>query len=205
MWGQLINTSEYSDLKLVKLIVESGKTYFFETLYDRYATFVYNKCFWFVNEEEEAKDLTQDIFIKIYLNLPKFKGASKFSTWVYAITVHTSINYVNQRKNKNKPILLNNDLLQNKFLETSIDTAETTDAELLDINLERLQLLLNILPVSDKMLLLMKYQDNLPISKIAKILGIKNSAVKMRLLRAKKKIVELHANPELILELEKEQ
>lgn len=196
MCGKLKKKCEYSDLMLVELIVESGKTHYFEVLYDRYAHFVYNKCFWFVNEEEEAKDLTQEIFIKIYLNLPKFKGNSKLSTWIYSITVHTSIKYIN--KNKNKSILLSENHLNSQYINENVDISEPSDAELLDINYEILQEILNVLPVSDKMLLLMKYQDNLSINQIVEILNVKESAVKMRLLRAKKKVMELHKNIESV-------
>lgn len=199
MWGQQENEYKYSDLELVELIVKFGKAHYFEVLYDRYAHFVYNKCFWFVNQEEEAKDLTQDIFVKIYLNLSKFKGNSKLSTWIYPITVHTSINYVNQSKTKNKPIHLN-DQIYNKELTDTSDSTEPSDAELFDINFKMLQEILNRLPIDDKILLLMKYQDNLSVNQIVEILNIKESAVKMRLLRAKKKVMELQINLELALE-----
>lgn len=135
-------------------------------LYDRYAHFVYNKCFWFVNQEEEAKDLTQEIFIKIYINLTKFKGTSKFSIWIYAITVHTSINYVNQIRSKKMQISLN-DYVDNKFFnDTYYDITEPSDAELLEIDYKRLLEILDRLPVEDKILLLMKYQDNLSVNQI---------------------------------------
>lgn len=191
MWGQQKNKCKYSDSELIRLIVKSGKTDYFEVLYDRYAHFVYNKCFWFVNQEEEAKDLTQEIFIKIYTNLGKFKGSSKFSTWIYAITVHTSINYVNKIRCKKTQISLN-DYVDDIFFTDTYDTIEPSDAELLEMNYERLQEILDILPLENKMLLLMKYHDNLSISKIVEILGINESAVKMRLLRAKNKALELY-------------
>ena len=178
----------YSDEELLRFITETGDASYFEMLYDRYAPFIYNKCFWFVNDEEEAKDLTQEIFIKIYLNLPKFKGNSKLSTWIYAITVHTSIKFVN--KNKNKAIVLSEEILHNYFTE-NIDYNEISDAELLDINYEILQKIMNVLPIEDRMVLLMKYQYNLSINKIVQILNIKESAVKMRLSRAKKKVKEI--------------
>lgn len=178
----------YSDEELLRFITETGDASYFEMLYDRYAPFIYNKCFWFVNDEEEAKDLTQEIFIKIYLNLPKFKGNSKLSTWIYAITVHTSIKFVN--KNKNKATFLSEEILHNYFSEY-IDYNEISDAELLDINYERLQEIMDALPVEYRNVLLMKYQYNLSINKIVQILDIKESAVKMRLLRAKKKVIEI--------------
>lgn len=178
----------YSDEELLRFITETGDASYFEMLYDRYAPFIYNKCFWFVNDEEEAKDLTQEIFIKIYLNLSKFKGNSKLSTWIYAITVHTSIKFVN--KNKNKATFLSEEILHNYFSE-NIDYNEISDAELLDINYERLQEIMDALPVEYRNVLLMKYQYNLSINKIVQILNIKESAVKMRLMRAKKKVIEI--------------
>lgn len=198
MCGKVKNKCEYSDWVLVELIVKYGKIHYFEMLYDRYAHFVYNKCFWFVNEEEETKDLTQEIFIKIYLNLPKFKGNSKLSTWIYSITVHTSIKYVNKNKSKSKSIRLSENHLNNQYSTENPDIFEPSDSELLDINYERLQEILDVLPVGDKMMLLMKYQDNLSINQIVEILDIKESAVKMRLLRAKKKVMELHIKAESV-------
>lgn len=190
------NIPEYSDAVLIELIVKSGQTNYFEILYDRYAHFVYNMCYGFVKEKEEAKDLTQDIFIKIFVNLPKFKGNSKLSSWIYSITLHTNINYI--RENKNKTVFLSDDDLLNSFFIKNED-AEQSDAELLDINYEKLQQILNVLQNDDKMLLLMKYQDNLSVNQIIEILNIKESAVKMRLLRAKKKVMQLKINLELAL------
>ncbi|SFN45562.1 RNA polymerase sigma-70 factor, ECF subfamily [Paenimyroides ummariense] len=187
MFGQLKNQYQSSDTFLVDLIVKSGEGGYFKVIYDRYAHFVYNKCFGFVKEKEEAKDLTQEIFIKIYLNLPKFKGNSKLSTWIYAITINANINHIS--KNKHKTVALLDDHLTDHSLIENSD-----DAELFDTNYEKLEQLMDVLPEDDRRLLIMKYQDNLPIKQMIKILNIKESAVKMRLLRAKKKVKKLEAN-----------
>ena len=68
------------------------------------------------------------------------------------------------------------------------------DAELFDTNYQKLQQLMNVLSEEDRNLLIMKYHDNMPINQIIKILNIKESAVKMRLLRAKKNVMKLKMN-----------
>ena len=72
----------------------------FEVLYDRYATMVYNKCYGFANGVDEAKDLTQDVFLRVFIKLASFKGKSKFSTWLYAFTYNHCVNYVNRNTAK---------------------------------------------------------------------------------------------------------
>ncbi|TYA89161.1 RNA polymerase sigma factor, partial [Seonamhaeicola marinus] len=60
----LKNINKLSDEDLVKAIVKNNDTLLFEILYDRYSHLVYNKCYGFAKDEDEAKDLTQDVFLK---------------------------------------------------------------------------------------------------------------------------------------------
>ena len=89
-----------SDEDLVKNIVSSNDTLLFEVLYDRFAQLVYNKCLGFSKSTDEAQDLTQDIFLKLFVKLSTFKGKSKFSTWLYAFTYNHCVNYVNRNTAK---------------------------------------------------------------------------------------------------------
>ena len=68
--------------------------YSLKLLYDKYAMMVYNKCFGFAKDADEAKDLTQDVFLKLFVKLASFKEKSKFSTWLYAFTYNHCVNYV---------------------------------------------------------------------------------------------------------------
>ena len=61
------NYTDLSDEELVKAIVKNNNTLLFEILYDRYAMVVFNKCLGFSRGEDEAKDLTQDIFLKLFV------------------------------------------------------------------------------------------------------------------------------------------
>ena len=72
----LNNIENKSDEDLVKAIVKTNDTLLFEILYDRYAILVYNKCYGFSKDGDEAKDLTQDVFLKLFVKLASFKGKS---------------------------------------------------------------------------------------------------------------------------------
>lgn len=90
------NYKDLSDEDLVKAIVLKNDTLLFEILYDRYDKLVYNKCRGFSKHDDEAEDLTQDIFLKLFVKLKTFKGKSKFSTWLYSFTYNHCVNYVNR-------------------------------------------------------------------------------------------------------------
>ena len=72
----------------------------FGILYDRYAEKVYHKCISFVKDVDLAQDLAHDVFLKTFLNLAKFEGKSKFSTWLYSLTYNFCIDYL-RKNNKN--------------------------------------------------------------------------------------------------------
>lgn len=188
MFKEKKHKDSYTDEELVRLIVVSKDTHYFSFLYDRYAKFVYNKCFSFVDSEDEAKDLTHDIFIKIYVNLATFKGNSKLSTWIYAVTYNFCINYINKNKKEGKKQDIS--ILDRVEIEEDDDLYEK---ELFEINYNKLEEILKQLDVHERAIILMKYQDELSIKEICEILNISASAAKMRLLRAKKKIMELRS------------
>lgn len=182
------NFTSMSDEELVQFIVHNGNTNLFGLLYDRYGQKVYSKCLGFAESRDAAEDLTQDIFVKLYLNLKKFRGDSKFSTWLYAFAYNHCVNYykVLSRKRRNEETL-NDDLDYGDLVEDEI-----SDEEIFSLALDKLQKALQLLDSDDKIVLLMKYQDDKSIKEIAALLDLGESAIKMRLHRAKKKIVELY-------------
>lgn len=72
----------------------------FETLILSYEKKIYNLCFYMVKNKEDAFDLTQEAAIKIYKSISKFKGESKFSTWVYRITYNTCLDFIKRKKDE---------------------------------------------------------------------------------------------------------
>ncbi|GAA4230754.1 RNA polymerase sigma factor [Postechiella marina] len=179
------------DEDLVKAIVKTNDTMLFEVLYDRHAEMVFNKCYGFAKGEDEAKDLTQDVFLKLFVKLPSFKGTSKFSTWLYAFTYNHCVNYVTRSKAKK----FEKQSVDYKDIENlSDDYDDEDDQSFLQMKVEKLKIALELISPDEKMILLLKYQDGLSIKDIVGVLDIGESAVKMRIKRAKDKLLTVYSN-----------
>ena len=169
-----------SDEELVQLIAKQGKTELFGLLYDRYADKVYRKCISFAKDEDIAKDMVQDVLLKVFSKLNKFQGKSRFSTWLYAITYNYCVEYYRK---------------DSRFRTQDIDEGPEIAAneakeeqELLSWRVDQLKYALEQIAPEDKVLLLLKYQDETPIKEIMETLEISESAVKMRLSRARQRV-----------------
>ena len=176
-----------TDEELVKRIVANNNPMLFGKLYDRYAKMVYNKCYGFAKSQDEAEDLTQDAFLQLFIKLKMFKGKSKFSTWLYSFTYNFCVNYVNRNK-------------QRKMSDKSIPvedseyklSAEVPDEDLFELKTKKLEKALNLISAEDKSLLLLKYQDGASIKELTSLMELGESAVKMRLKRAKERLMEMY-------------
>lgn len=184
-----IDTTTLSDEDLVKEIVETNNTHLFAVLYDRYSNVVYNKCYGFSKNKEEAQDLTHDVFVRLFVKLRSFKGRSKFSTWLYSFTYNFCVNYVqrNSNKKKEKVTIVTDNIKEDASIEDEIE-----DATLLKLKSDKLVKALELIDPQDKMILLMKYQDDMTIQEIQEILELGKSAVKMRIKRAKERVVNAY-------------
>lgn len=174
------------DELLVAQIVASNDTYLFALLYDRYSEKVYAKCLSFSKSTIEAQDLTHDIFIQLFLKLKTFKAHSKFSTWLYSFTYNFCLNYV-QRDQKKKRETFENLTHENLSIEDEIP-----DTEIYQMKTDKLKVAMEKIDPSEKMILLMKYQDDFSINEIKGSLNLSESAVKMRIKRAKAKLIEIY-------------
>ena len=168
------------DPQVIHTYLETQASQCFSLLYTRYAGKIYSKCLSMLRDEARAQDATQEVFTKIFLNLAKFSGKSKFSTWVYSITYNFCIDYI--RRTKKKKDIFSDDI---ERLPEVPD--EVPDEELLLMEVAQLRKVLSELNVDDKTILMMKYQDGMSIKEIAEIIDKTESAVKMRIKRAKEK------------------
>lgn len=187
----LKNTTLHSltDEELIFKITATSNSQLFAILYNRYAKIVYNRCYGFAQNMQEAEDLTHDIFVRLFLKLNTFKGKAKFSTWLYAFTYNFCVNYVQRDIHKKREkVTLVTDLIkdQDRF-------EEHEQAELSNLKSEKLTRALGLMNPKDKMILLMKYQDDISIKEIKDTLAIGESAAKMRIKRAKQKVVSIYA------------
>ena len=84
------------DFDLVRKILK-GETGYFPNLVEKYENRVYKTCYRFVRNPEDALDLSQEVFIRIYNNLSAFHGFSTLSTWIYKISVNTCLNFIRKK------------------------------------------------------------------------------------------------------------
>ena len=169
-----------SDEQLVHLI-KNGDKHAMSELYLKYYMLVLNKCISFSTSLEEANDLTHDIMLKILENINSFKGASKLSSWLYSVTA----NYCIDHKRRNKGIYF-------ESLENIYNYNDTTPEDLeFQLMKERESQhafkILSDLDKDDQELLMMKYSKNKSIRELQALYKLSASAVKMKLMRARKK------------------
>jgi RNA polymerase sigma-70 factor (ECF subfamily) len=173
-----------SDEELVQLIISSGDHELFELLYSRYFKKVRDKCFSFLKDAKLSEEFANDILTRAYEKISGFKGNSSFSSWLYSVTYNYCIDYLRMKKKLHYP-----EWNSSNEIPEIIDESE---ADLEEASYENLMLILEEIHPEEKVLLLMKYQDNLPIKHIAKTLRISEDAVKMRLKRARTRVIYLY-------------
>lgn len=178
-----------TDEEIVEEIVKTKNDILFGILYERFSSMVYNKCYGFTKTKAEAQDLTQDVFIKLFQKLSSYKRKAKFSTWLYAFTYNMCVDYIN--KNALQKVHSSDVELEESYYSSQI---EVDDASIFEMKEDALKKTLEIISPEDKMILLLKYQDDFSIKSIMTVLEISESAVKMRLKRAKARILEAYNN-----------
>ncbi len=180
--------NKLTDKALVNLIVTSKDPLLFKVLYERYKLIIFNKCLSFSKNSQEAEDICQDIFLKLLFKIHTFNGDSKFSTWLYAFTYNHCVNYYHRNKfNKYEKIAMN---IEQMCDETSVQTNDEDINQL--IRLKKLNEAMSLIPIEDKEILISKYQDYKSIKDLMKIYSVGESAIKMRIKRAKEKLLGVY-------------
>ena len=172
------------DEEIIRIILTDHNHDLFRILYDRYYRKVLDKCYSFFKSKELAEDSLQNIFEKTFEKLESFKGNSSFSSWLYSITYNYCIDYLRINAKLHYPDWNSQNDIPEIIDETEEDVSE--------INYQRLLNVLDMIHPEEKALVLMKYNDNLSINQIGEALRISESAAKMRIKRARARVVFLY-------------
>ena len=156
---------------------------YFTILYKRYHQRVLDKCYSFVKNRSIAEELAEDIFTKVFEKLSTFQQKSSFSSWLYAITYNHCIDYLREKKKIHYP-----DWSRENELPDLVDEEEVIE----EITYENLMDIFEVIHPEEKALLLMKYKDDLTMRQIAASLRISEDAAKMRLKRARTRVLYLY-------------
>ncbi len=170
-----------SDEEIVNEIVKLNHHELYSLLYKKYEHKVQDKCYSLVKDRKLAKEFSADILTRTYERLPSFKKSSSFSSWLYSITYNYCIDYLRAKKKLHYPNWNDSNELPEIIDEHDDETSSITYEELMDA-LEKIH-------PEEKTLILMKYQDNIQIKDIAIALRVSESAAKMRLKRAKARVL----------------
>ncbi|MCB0402087.1 MAG: sigma-70 family RNA polymerase sigma factor [Flavobacteriales bacterium] len=179
-----------SDQDLILAILEHPSEEIYHIIHQRYFRKVYYKCLQMIRNESVAADVTQEIFIKAFTKLSSFKHQSSFSTWLYSITNNECIDYLRKHKREKSRYAIESGTPVNLFE----NLLEETDEELDEYSVDQLEEAMHLLNENDKQLLFMKYFMKLPVKTIVAQTGLTESAVKMRLKRAKEKLFGVYLN-----------
>ena len=178
----------FPDEALIKMIYDEGRKELYEVIYNRYFKKVRDKCHSFLKNKLQAEEFANDILAKAYEKLPGFRGQSAFASWLYTITYNYLIDYLRKKKQLHYPRWNEENQLPEIIDESNTDVEELSYDKVIGI-FEKIH-------PEEKALLLMKYQEGLPLKTIAKILVITEDAVKMRLKRARARVIYLYNKQE---------
>lgn len=164
--------------------IKQGDITAFSKLIDKYKDMAYNIAYQLTANKEDAEEITQDAFVKIYKSINDFKGKSKFSTWLYSIVHNTAIS-----KLRKKSI---NTLNIDELNGYEINNIDETQMQISLLNKEDQQKYINkaleVLDPQDRVIVSLYYMEEKKINEIQEITGINDNNIKIRLFRARKKM-----------------
>lgn len=160
----------------------NGKTNRYEYFLDKYSQQVFALVARIVSCQEDAEELTQDVFLKAFQQLSSFKAESSFSTWIYRIAYNAAIS--DTRKQNHNVFHLDDAAFAN-FSDAQVDEALEDDSE---EQLQRLSSAMEKLEAEERILVTLYYMEEKSMAEIAFIQGMKENNVKVKLHRIRKKL-----------------
>ena len=162
----------------------------FQNVFNQYHILVYNVALNYVQNIEDAEEITQDVFIQVYNSLEKFKEQSTVKTWLYRITINKSLDFI-KHKNSKKRFFIFGNKSQNESEYLNISNFEHPGI-LLENKEKASQLyaVINELPENQKTSFILSKIDGLSNPDIAVIMQLSISSVESLIFRAKATLKE---------------
>ncbi len=174
-----------NDQHYINQVIE-GNTNAFSILVNQYKDLVFTLAYKMLKNKEKAEEVSQDTFIKVFNSLNKFKGDSKFSTWIYKITYNTCLDCLKKSKKETSVVYLEDFSEQQiKVIESIIENIDEKEKN------QKIQECLHLLPSEDAFLITLFYFDNQSIEEIAKVINCNSNNVKIKLFRSRKKLASI--------------
>lgn len=177
-----------TDEQLVLCFQGQADALAFGELYCRYFTKLYHYCYVILNNADEAADIAQDTFAKAAEKIHHLKAPAQFSAWLFRIARNACID---QAKEKQKRQSVSPDSSPD-LVEEEFDVEEAMAKE---AAIEQIRLLMERLAPEARSILMAKYFDGRSIQELTELMGLSESAIKMRLSRARHRMLKLYNCP----------
>ncbi|HET7698891.1 MAG TPA: sigma-70 family RNA polymerase sigma factor [Vicinamibacterales bacterium] len=178
--GCRVRVANPTDADLVQASL-AGDREAFDVIVERHRRQVYQLCYRFAGNHEDASDLAQDVFVRAYRSLRTFKGQSSLGTWLYRIAVNVSLNKVSARPPRVIPV----DALVTGDDPRTVSREESpSDAVLRGERAVQVRAAIARLPKKQRATLILRVYHDLPHEQIAGILGSSVGAVKANFFHA---------------------
>ncbi len=165
----------------ITLFNEGDENAFYKIV-DRYKDEIFNLCYRMLNDYDEANDVSQDSFIKIYTSLNSFRFDSSFSTWIYRIAINCCNTTLSKRKKRQTTSI---DEMDKDFEDSSYDyNDDKAYSNIVREAIEKLE-------QKHKAVIILRDIEGMSYDEIAEVLSVNRGTVKSRLARAREKLKEI--------------
>ncbi len=173
-----------SDNEIISQVL-NGDQQAYAGLVNRYQNYVFTLASRMIKSREDAEEVAQDVFIKAYKYLPDFRGASKFSTWLYTIVNTTAITFLRKKK-------LEIHSLDNEKVFEAADRDSGMRADMVEQKSKQAMVnnAIALLNPDDAIIITLFYKGEQSLEEIAGILKVETNAAKVRLHRARTRLKE---------------
>ena len=192
------NETASDDRELINRFVRDGDPSAFDVLVGKYSSRAYQIAYGILNNREDAEEVAQDTFLRIFRALPNFRGDAEFSTWMYRIVINLSRNKLRWNKIRGNGMSISIDApLENGKGDGELtmelpDERMTPDQELLYNEMkEKTRNAMDQLPESYREAVTLRNVKGLSYEEIADILGCKVGTIKSRIARGREEIRNL--------------
>ncbi len=198
---EAVNLTEESDDKALALAMQNGDTEAFALLLRRYEKTVYRTAYLITGNKEDAEDLTQEVFLRVWNGIGGYRGESKFFTWLYAVTKHVCTDRVRKNSRTPKPFSLTppDDAEEAAAPEPRDTDRQNAPDEALCAKETQETVRAAIAALKDeyRVIVLLRDMEGHSYEEIAQMLGIHVGTVKSRLNRARAALKKSLGNTEL--------
>jgi RNA polymerase sigma-70 factor (ECF subfamily) len=162
----------------------------FESIYNQYSILVYNVALHYLQNVEDAEEITQDVFVQVYDSLDSFKEKASIKTWIYRISINKSLDFIKHKKST-KRFFIFGKKSENEFEINNLSNFEHPGIAL--ENKENAQILfqtINELTENQKTAFILSKLDGLSNPEIAEIMNVSISSIESLIFRAKTSLKE---------------